>query len=290
MNATSALARLTVSIVVYRPDPRLLERTLHSLREATQQAVAAGALMSDAELFVVANSALDPSVRALIGRQAAGAMALSCIEGQGNVGYGAGHNLAFAASGNTGADQRPNDYFLILNPDVELDPQALTRAVRYLERQPAVALLAPRTLDETGASQYLCRRMPTVADLVIRGFLPRRLRALFDARLADYEMRDATREADRHGRPFSPAIVSGCFMLFRRPVLRRLGGFDDRYFLYFEDYDLSLRTAREAAIAYVPTVRIVHHGGGAARKGFRHIRMFGASAVRFFNRFGWRWC
>jgi GT2 family glycosyltransferase len=67
-----------------------------------------------------------------------------------------------------------------------------------------------------------------------------------------------------------------------------LSGFDPRYFLYFEDYDLSLRTHELAHVAYVPSVLAIHHGGGAARKGGAHIRMFMASAYKFYNRFGWK--
>ncbi len=119
----------------------------------------------------------------------------------------------------------------------------------------------------------------------MRGFLPQRLRAPFAALLADYEMRDVI---DGEHVRLDPPIVSGCFMLFRTSVLRRLGGFDPRYFLYFEDYDLSLRTHEVARIAYVPAVRTTHYGGHAARKGWLHVKLFGASAVRFFNRFGWR--
>ncbi|PRF94602.1 hypothetical protein C6Q22_02415 [Burkholderia multivorans] len=87
---------------------------------------------------------------------------------------------------------------------------------------------------------------------------------------------------------WEPPIVSGCFMMFRTEVLKKLGGFDPRYFLYFEDYDLSLRAHEVADVAYVPSVRVIHHGGGASRKGFTHIRMFAVSAFKFFNRFGWR--
>lgn len=115
--------------------------------------------------------------------------------------------------------------------------------------------------------------------------MPAGLRAHFCNRLAHYEMRDVIND---HDIVWDPPIVSGCFMLFRTEVLKKLGGFDPRYFLYFEDYDLSLRTHDVARVAYVPSVRVIHHGGGASRKGFAHIRMFAASAFKFYNRFGWR--
>jgi GT2 family glycosyltransferase len=70
-------------------------------------------------------------------------------------------------------------------------------------------------------------------------------------------------------------------------VLDAVEGFDPRYFLYFEDFDLSLRLSKVAPIAYVPAVRIVHHGGHAAAKGFAHIRWFATSARRFFSMHGW---
>ncbi|HET6266063.1 MAG TPA: hypothetical protein VFD95_14465, partial [Usitatibacter sp.] len=60
------------------------------------------------------------------------------------------------------------------------------------------------------------------------------------------------------------------------------------FFMYFEDYDLSLRVGRESQVAYVPQARIRHHGGEASRKGLRHVAWFVSSAVRFFARHGWR--
>ncbi|WP_370685777.1 glycosyltransferase [Burkholderia multivorans] len=176
-------------------------------------------------------------------------------------------------------------YHLILNPDVDLEREALTRALEFFDRHPDLGLLAPCVSDGDDAVQYLCRRYPTLVDLFARGFLPARLRFPFRRRLARYEMRDVIND---HDIVWDPPIVSGCFMLFRTEVLKKLGGFDPRYFLYFEDYDLSLRTHDVARVAYVPAVRVIHHGGGASRKGFAHIRMFAASAFKFFNRFGWR--
>jgi hypothetical protein len=78
-------------------------------------------------------------------------------------------------------------------------------------------------------------------------------------------------------------------MLVKRRAIDITGGFDPRYFLYFEDFDWSVRLARTGQLVYLPSFRIVHHGGGAARKGWRHIRWFVQSGTRFYRRHGWRW-
>jgi GT2 family glycosyltransferase len=107
---------------------------------------------------------------------------------------------------------------------------------------------------------------------------------MFRRTLDAYEMRDAIGDRFVAGVP----RASGCFMLVRTDLFRRLGGFDPRFFMYFEDYDLSLRVGRESTIAFVPEVRIAHGGGDAARKGWRHVAWFTASAWRFFRAHGWR--
>ena len=84
-------------------------------------------------------------------------------------------------------------------------------------------------------------------------------------------------------------LASGCCVWVRRALFDRVGGFDERYFLYFEDYDLSLKLTQLGEVAEHSQIRIVHHGGDAARKGVRHIRWFTAGAIRFFNRWGWKW-
>jgi hypothetical protein len=83
-------------------------------------------------------------------------------------------------------------------------------------------------------------------------------------------------------------LASGCFMFARRDELAAVGGFSPDYFLYFEDYDLSIRLRRRSRIAYVNRVRIVHHGGEAAKKGRTHVRLFLTSALRFFRTHGWK--
>ena len=84
-------------------------------------------------------------------------------------------------------------------------------------------------------------------------------------------------------------LASGCCMWVRRAVFDDVGGFDESYFLYFEDYDLSLKLARKGTVVEHHNIRVVHHGGDASRKGFQHIRWFIHGAARFFSLWGWRW-
>lgn len=273
--SASSAQLISVSLVVYRPHRQLLERTLITLDNALHCVFPAD-LSASAPLYLI-NNGTDEGFNL---SEVAGETALQThvIEGQGNVGYGRGHNLAI--------EHTSSRYHLILNPDIELDVDALTHALAFMEVHPEVGLLSPQIIEDDGSQQYLCRRYPTVFDLFVRGFLPRSLRKPFERRLARYEMRDVIGEKNI---VWDPPIVSGCFMLFRTEVLKKLNGFDPRYFLYFEDYDLSLRTHDVARVAYVPAVRVLHHGGDAAGKGWTHIKLFIASAYKFFNRFGWKW-
>jgi GT2 family glycosyltransferase len=267
---------VSVSVVVYHPDRQLLARTFDSL-------VAAGAELARARpglsirLYLVDNGGM-PDMRAILAALSSAGIESTVIAGHGNVGYGRGHNLAI--------ERASSRYHLILNPDVDIETGALLRAIEFMDAHPEAGLLTPAIVDDNGKLQYLCRQFPALTDLFVRGFLPRAARRPFEARLARYEMRRQINEVDTI---WDPPIVSGCFMLFRTDVLKKLAGFDARYFLYFEDYDLSLRTHDVARVVYAPAVRVLHHGGGASRKGMAHIRMFAASAFKFYNRFGWKW-
>ena len=199
------------------------------------------------------------------------------LHGHGNVGYGAAHNLII--------NNLDTDFHLMLNPDVVLDKQFLAAGIDYLINHDDVALAVPMASYENSERQFLCKRYPSVLTLFVRGFMPSNLHKFFTKRLVSYEMRDL------HDDQINKDILigSGCCMLSRGSVLKAVKGFDERYFLYFEDFDLSMRIRQQGRIAYLPTMKIIHGGGYAARKGFSHIRMFVCSAIRFFNTYGWRW-
>ena len=271
------MSTLSVAVVTFRTQAAMLARALESLARAAGVARAAGSL-TQVRLFVIDNSPPEAHEPVLEGVRAwpAEAGAIEVLRGHGNVGYGRANNLVL--------DRLDSDLHLVINPDIELAPQALAEALRTLAAHPEAGLLAPAVFGKEGARQYLCKRYPSVWVLFLRGFAPAALRRRGESAIARYEMRDAIGERYVDGVP----LASGCFMLVRTALFRRLGGFDPRFFMYFEDYDLSMRVAAEARIAYAPNARIVHHGGEASRKGLRHVAWFVASAARFFNRHGWK--
>lgn len=272
---------LTVSIVVYRTPLDTLGATLDSLAQAADSAKRYGVVGGVGVVLVDNGESSDPEncLWSLLCRPAYRAFdRFTLFHGQGNVGYGMGHNRVLAAN--------PADFFLVLNPDVVLSSDALTKGLRFMVAHPDAGLLAPRVEDERGERQYLCKRYPSVLALLLRAFAPARMRRYFVGLLDHYEMRDLM-VVDQTVWDFP--IASGCFMLLRAPLVRKIGGFSPRFFLYFEDFDLSLRLIRVGRTVYVPAVRIVHLGGYAARKGWRHIFWFSRSMVRFFGRHGWCW-
>jgi GT2 family glycosyltransferase len=272
-------ASLSVSIVTFEPALDVLGDTLRTLAASLACARKLGSL-SSASVTIVDNGPGEAYVQRLTElakQELPPTLETRVVSGHGNLGYGLAHNLALHSS--------DAEYHLVLNPDVILGRDAISEALRYMEGNPDVVIVAPQARDPAGEPLYLCKRYPSVLDLLLRGFAPQTIKRWFNARLERYEMRDLPRDAPAKGIP----IVSGSFMFCRRTSVAAIGGFSRMFFLYFEDFDLSLRAAANGVLAWVPSVQITHRGGNAARKGWRHVRLFARSAVAFFNRHGWKW-
>ncbi len=275
---------LTVSIVTYQPDLVLLERCLLSLAAALDAARSEG-ILRDANVVLVDNTGSRATAEGVVhlgeSRFRDSGVTMNYLHRHTNIGYGSAHNLVMHG-GNT-------HYHLVLNPDVELAPDALVAALRFFDAHPEIGVLAPAVSNARGEREFLCRRYPAVLDLALRGFAPEPLPRWFRKRLERYEMRGEIEAASGEQHVSPVPMMSGCFMLVRRKAVDATGGFDPGYFLYFEDFDWSVRLNRVTQSAFVPAVRIVHHGGGAARKGWRHILLFVRSAFRFYGKHGWKW-
>jgi GT2 family glycosyltransferase len=253
---------LSVAIVCYHttvPELRTLLVSLHAAIRALSSLLE----LPVTHVYLIDNSELQEWTLAALAAE--GELLLSVntelhfLHGHGNVGYGSAHNVV-------------------------LDENCLAAGLQHLLAHPGTAIVSPSAVDISGNTQYLCKTYPAVFTFLIRGFFPQFLKRLFVRRLARFEMQNLSDQAPTE----NIAIVSGCFMLCRTENLRRAQGFDEGYFLYFEDFDLSLRMQQLGNITYVPTMRIMHAGGHAAKKGLRHLRMFAKSGFRFYNKHGWR--
>lgn len=208
------------------------------------------------ELIVVDNASSDDSVEVV--QQAAPRARVLALD----------ENLGFAGGVNRGASEARGDLLLLLNPDAIPGADCLDELRRAAAEHPT----------------WGCwQAMVTLADGAHVNTAGGRLHLLGFGWSGDWGA-----PVDATLRPHEVGFASGAALCIRAELWRSLGGFDPRFFMYFEDYDLSMRVGREAAIAYVPEARIVHHGGEAARKGWRHVAWFVTSAWRFFRRHGWK--
>lgn len=274
--------KLSVSIVSYHSDITALRQTFNSLITSVQLACVQNPALEVSFYFMdndpaaSASRALADELTRLTQR---GIHKVEIIHSGVNLGYGGGHNQYLKQSSDS-------NYHLILNPDVVLAPDFINQGLVFLARESDVVAVAPYVENERGEPTFLCKRYPTVLDLWLRGFMPSFIQSCFGRRLAHYQMQDVyeNKRVDK-----DIPIISGCCMLLRSRVFRELGGFDERFFLYFEDFDLSLRMAEKGRVAYNPALRIRHLGGFSAQKGLWHIQQFARSGRQFFDKHGWRW-
>ena len=192
---------------------------------------------------------------------------------------------ATAPGQNRALETVSSDYHLILNPDVFLGkgrasrraavPRGVTPKWPCSFRKDSIRRTNMRGFrsDIRHCSYCCCARSPCA---VLTGCLGAAWRAIRTA---------ASCRVTHRSRSRSRAAASCCAAPTR---LKKVNGFDERYFLYFEDYDLSLRVKNYGQIVELPQARITHYGGHTARRDLRRVMHFLRSGVRFFNRYGWR--
>ncbi len=190
-------------------------------------------------------------------------------------GYGANHNQNLAVA--------KGRYIVLMNADMIVDPACFQILLEYMKQHPAIGIMTAKILNEDGSLQFLNKRYPTCLDLFIRRFFPHALQQMFKKRLDYYEMRDIG-----YDRIVDVPFVSGAFMLARTALIQKLKGFDERFFMYFEDVDLCRRVQRTHRTVYHPDARIIHRWERAAHKELKWAVVFMTSAFRYFNKWGYR--
>lgn len=191
-----------------------------------------------------------------------------------NLGYGKAHNIAIRDSI---YDQVP--LHLVMNSDILVKAEDIDRLCAFMQSQPAVGHLMPRVVNPDGELQHLCKMLPTPLDVFGRRFLPA---AWMRKRNARYELHDAD-----YSRPMNVPYLSGCFMLLRTEAVQQARLFDERYFMYPEDIDLTRTIHRDYLTLYYPAITIVHNHKKASYQSWRMLWVHIVNMCRYFNKWGW---
>jgi len=191
-----------------------------------------------------------------------------------------GANRGFSAAVNAGARLASGRALFLLNPDTELPEGGLDHAASLLAARPDVAALGFRQLDDDGRFQLAVGLRPTLASELLRRFVQRRL---------DRGDRRVAALCDRWlASPRDISWVAGSSLLVRKDAFVRTGGFDEGFFLFFEDIDFCLRLrAAGYRVVYDPSLTLVHHRGqSAARVPGLAERAYRDSQMRFWDKHG----
>lgn len=191
-----------------------------------------------------------------------------------NVGYGGAHNLALREAVELGSE-----YHIIINPDIYFEPRIVESLTACMDADHSIGWVMPKVVYPDGRLQYLCKLLPTPADLILRRFLPEKM---FSRARSRFEMRDTG-----YGRIMNVPYLSGCFMFLRIDAIREVGLFDERFFMYGEDIDLSRRMHAKYKTIYYPAVSIVHAHERASYKNIKMLWVHILNLTRYFNKWGW---
>ena len=184
-----------------------------------------------------------------------------------NVGFGAGHNIII--------NQVKSKYHAVINPDIVLTQNAVKKMADYMDENSDIGLLSPRICFPDGRDQILGKRNPHLKYLVasrLRGDEPSKL-------LREYAMLDCDLS-----KPTEIENATGCFMFIRTDVLKSIGGFDDGFFMYFEDADLARRINEVSKCVYYPDAVVNHVWGRDSKRNFKLMLVHINSMLRYFRK------
>lgn len=192
-----------------------------------------------------------------------------------NIGFGVAHNRVIKSY------DKLSRFHLIVNPDIYFDSDILTELFHFLTGNKEVSVVAPRILFPNGKVQQSIRLLPSFFDLILRrsSFL----RKIFNER----NLRNNIHEY-KYDIPLKVNFLLGCFLLCKTSSLIKYNGFDERFFLYMEDFDLVRRLSsfNECAILY-PFVNVYHVYDRGATKKVKLLLHLINSSIKYYNKWGW---
>ena len=191
-------------------------------------------------------------------------------------------NVGFGRANNAALPYLQSRYHVLVNPDVSFAPDLIERMAAYMDEHPEAVILTPRVFSEDGTEQFLPKKQPTVRYLL--GGRLERLGEPFRRWRREY-----TLQGQEIAAPTPVGFATGCFLMIRTDAFRALGGFDERFFLYQEDSDLSRRAMELGQIVYHPDMHVTHAWARENTRTLRGNLRQVASIIKFFRKWGCAW-
>ena len=256
-NTTSEICfMINVSIVLYNTSFEEIERLVRILRQAT----------CVDNIYLVDNSPIiNPKFKNL---------AVEYIFNNKNIGYGAAHNIALNQS-----VVQNTTYHLVVNPDIIFEHEILEKIQYFMNINTEIGHLMPKVFYPDGQIQYLCKLLPMPFDLILRRFLP--------AKWTEKQSRKFEMRASGYNKIMDVPYLSGCFMFLRISALKEVGLFDERFFMYPEDIDLTRRMHQKYRTVFYPEVSVIHHHAQGSYKSYRMLWVHISNMMKYFNKWGW---
>ena len=188
------------------------------------------------------------------------------IESSENLGFGRGHNEILK--------RIYSEFHMVVNPDIQFTPEVVSKLTAFMCRYPEVGIVTPKIRNADGSEQFLPKRDPKFSYVILSKFRP------------FYFFRDEYTRADEvFNRPTRSLSSTCCFFMIRTDMFRKVNGFDEQFFMYFEDADLSRRVRKKSVIVFYPNAFVYHAWKRDNTRSFRGIKIFLISMLKYF----WKW-
>ncbi|MFI3206199.1 MAG: glycosyltransferase family 2 protein [Clostridia bacterium] len=192
---------------------------------------------------------------------------VTILENGGNKGFGWGHNKVL--------DIIDSEYHFVINPDILVKDDTFETIINYLEKEKSVNLLCPKIMSPDGNEQMLALSNPKVKYLISRYFNIKK----------DWQ-EEYTKANERDKNIIDIQFCTGCFMAIRTKVFKELGGFDERFFMYFEDADLTRRVNLKSRAVMLRETEVIHLWERAHTGSLKYFKIIIVSMFKYFRK--WR--
>lgn len=258
------MVNVTVSIVGYNTKPEILSKCIESITDKK---------ISWKGIFI--DHSPDSRYRSLFENRNQWQY---FMRGHINDGFGGGNNFAMSQI-------EKSDFILLVNPDLYLEEHSISDLLSVARSIQNLGILTGKITYPNGSLQRLNKRNPTVFGLIGRRFpILQNLKAILTA-VKKYEMSDMNYDTE-----MDIEFISGCWMLIPYHVWLDVNGFDPRFFLYFEDADLTRRIKNKGyRTLYSPKARAIHEYQRGSHKSLKLFLLFIRSMNQYFNKWGWKW-